>query len=161
MNQQEMTPKPVSASAVNDYFLLVFPHHLNPLNTIFGGAVLLETDIVAAHVALAHTGTICVTLGMDAVRFLETAKQGDTLIYKASVNRVWGSSMEVGVKVVNRNMKTGDEKHVFSAYCTFVAKDENGNKIKAPQVIPETEEQKRRYEEADARREQRLANVKK
>ena len=152
--------KLVSASVVSNYFKEIFPSDLNALNTVFGGAVLATADKVAGFVAMTHSQENCVTLGMDSVRFLAPARQGETLIYKASMNKAWGTSMEVGVKVFSRNMKTSLDQHIFSAYFTFVAVDADNKRVPVPSVIPETHDEKRRYQEAETRRTERLAKNK-
>ncbi len=148
--------KPVSASAIHDQTMVVFPNDLNTLGTLFGGRVMEQADIVAATVAKRHAGRSVVTLGIDSVRFLASARHGDTLIFKAAVNRAWHTSMEVGLKVFAEDFHTMKQKHIVSAYFTFVGVDQNLNPIEVPPVIPETEDEKRRYLEADERREMRL-----
>src|SRR5438045_3777705 len=151
-----MTAKPVSASAINDQTAIVFPNDLNTLGTLFGGRVMEMADRVAAVVAKRHTGRNCVTLGIDSVRFLAGARHGDILIFKAGVNRVWRTSMEIGLKVFAEDFRTMQRKHIVSAYFTFVAVDENLCPTAIAPVIPETDDQKRRYNQADQRRQQRL-----
>ena len=151
-----MQGKPVSASAINDQTAIVFPNDLNTLGTLFGGRVMEMADRVAAVVAKRHSGRNCVTLGIDSVRFLAGAKHGDILIFKAAVNRVWRTSLEIGLKVFSEDFRTMQHKHIVSAYFTFVAVDESLCPIAVPQVIPETDDEKRRYEQADRRRQQRL-----
>jgi acyl-CoA hydrolase len=151
-----MEGKPVRESAINDQTAIVFPNDLNSLGTLFGGRVMELCDRVCAVVARRHANRNCVTLGIDSVRFLASARHGDVLIFKAAVNRVWRTSMEIGVKVFVEDFRTLQRKHIVSAYFTFVAVDENMHPIPAPPVIPETEEEKRRYAEADARRSARM-----
>src|SRR5205085_11958825 len=147
---------PVPASAINDQTMVVFPNDLNTLGTLFGGRVIEQADIVAAVVAKRHAGRSCVTLGIDSVRFLASARHGDILIFKAAVNRVWKSSMEIGMKVFADDFQTSQRKHIVSAYFTFVGVDDKLCPIEIPPVIPKTEEEKRRFREADERRETRL-----
>ena len=152
--------KPVSASAINDQTAIVFPNDLNSLSTLFGGRLIERADLVAAVVAKRHAGRSCVTLGIDSVRFLASATHGDILVFKAAVNRVWHTSMEIGMKVFADDFQTGQRKHIVSAYFTFVGVDEKLCPIEIPPVIPETEEEKRRFREADERRQNRLKNRK-
>jgi acyl-CoA hydrolase len=152
--------KPVSASAINDQTSVVFPNDLNSLGTLFGGRVIEKSDIVAAVVAKRHAGRSCVTLGIDSVRFLAAARHGDILIFKSAVNRVWTTSMEIGLKVFAEDFKTAQRKHIVSAYFTFVGVDDNLCPIEIPPVIPETDDEKRRYLEADERRQARLKRKK-
>jgi len=85
-----------------------------------------------------------------------TVKIGELILLRSSVNRVFRTSMEIGVKVFVENLRTGAVRHTSSAYLTFVALDASGNRVPVPAVIPETEDEKRRYEEAARRREYRL-----
>lgn len=152
-----LAPKPCSASAVHDQTAIVFPDDLNTLGTLFGGRVMEMCDVVCAVVAKRHSGVNCVTLGIDSVRFLASAGHGDILVFKASVNHAWRTSMEVGVKVFAEDFRTLAMTHVVSAYFTFVGVDEHLKPTPIPPVIPETPDEKRRYEQADARRRLRLA----
>ena len=148
--------KPVSASAIEDQTSVVFPNDLNSLGTLFGGRLIAQADVVAAVVAKRHAGRSCVTLGIDSVRFLAAARHGDILIFKAAVNRVWKTSMEIGLKIFAEDFQTMQRKHIVSAYFTFVGVDETLCPIEIPPVLPETEDEKRRYGEADERRDARL-----
>jgi acyl-CoA hydrolase len=89
--------------------------------------------------------------------FLNPIRVGELVRLKSQVNRVFRTSMEVGVKVWVENLHTSELKHTSSAYLTFVALDRAGNRVILPPVVPETEEEKRRYEEAAERRAYRLA----
>jgi acyl-CoA hydrolase len=95
------------------------------------------------------------------MHFLGPAEKGDILLFRASLNRAWRTSMEVGVKVLSEHYRTGEKRHILSAYFTFVAVDENGKPTPVPAVIPETALEKRRFAEADARREHRRAEAEK
>jgi acyl-CoA hydrolase len=148
--------KPVSASAINDQTAIVFPDDLNSLGTLFGGRVMEMCDKVCAVVAKRHAGHNCVTLGIDSVRFLAAARHGDILVFKAAINRVWRTSMEIGIKVFADENRTQVRKHIVSAYFTFVGVDEKHCPIELPGVIPESDDEKRRYREADERRQQRM-----
>jgi acyl-CoA hydrolase len=150
--------KPVSASAIVDQVIEVFPNDLNPHGTLFGGRVLQIVDSLAAIVAKRHSGTVCVTLGIDSVRFLNPARHGDILVCMASVNRTWRTSMEIGVKVMAQDFRTLEMKPILSAYFTFVAVDDFHKPIEVISALPETEIQKKRYAEAEVRRNHRLAN---
>jgi acyl-CoA hydrolase len=152
--------KPVSFSAINDQTAIVFPTDLNALGTLFGGRVMEMADIICAIVARRHADRYCVTLGIDTVRFLAPARHGDILVFKAAVNRVWRTSMEVGVKVYADEGLTLARKHIVSAYFTFVAVDEHMNKVEIPPVIPETEDERRRYAQAEQRRQVRMGTMK-
>ena len=94
---------------------------------------------------------------MDSIHFRAPAKGNDTLLFSLSLNRSWGSSMEIGARVEAENSYTGDVRHILSAFFTFVALDDDGKPVDVPAVIPETDDQQRRYDNAEIRREGRLA----
>ena len=149
--------KSVSASLIIDQVVEVFPNDLNAHGTLFGGRVMQLIDSLAAIVAKRHSGVVCVTLGIDSVRFLSPARHGDILVCMASVNRTWRTSMEVGVKVMAEDFRTLAQKHVLSAYFTFVAVDEKHKPVPVIPAIPESADQIRRYNEAEERRQYRLS----
>ncbi len=151
-----MEGKKVSESAVHDQTAVVFPNDLNAYGTLFGGRVLDLCDRLAGVVAKRHSGKICVTLAIDSVRFLAPAKHGDILVMRASVNRVWNTSMEIGIKVFAEDFRTLEKTHILSAYFTFVALDDALKPTKIPPIIPETEDEKRRYKAAEERHRLRL-----
>ncbi len=151
-----MKPKSVAASAIHDQTAVVFPNDLNAYGTLFGGRVVELCDRVAGVVAKRHSGKVCVTLGIDSVRFLAPAKHGDILVFKAAVNRVWKTSLEIGVKVFKADFRTGQQVHIVSAYFTFVALDDHLKPIEIPPILPETADEKRRYQAAEERRQNRL-----
>jgi len=145
----------VSSSAVDNHTYKVFPNDLNPYDTVFGGLIMSILDKIALVVAERHSGQTCVTASVDSIHFLAPAKRGDILLFNASINRSWRSSMEIGLKVEAENYRTGETRHILSAYFTFVAIDENRCPIQVPAVIPQTAMEKRRYEEAEHRHEAR------
>ena len=151
-----MKPKTVAASAIHDQTAVVFPNDLNAYGTLFGGRVVDLCDRVAGVVAKRHAEKACVTLGIDSVRFLAPAKHGDILVFKAAINRIWKTSMEVGVKVFKEDFRTGQQVQILSAYFTFVALDDHLRPTAIAPVLPETPDEKRRYEEAEKRRQNRL-----
>lgn len=148
--------KPVSASSVDNHVYKVFPNDLNAHHTVFGGLVMSICDRIALVVAERHSGQVCVTASVDSLHFIAPAKDGDTLVVKAAVNRAWSSSMEIGVKVDAENSYTGEQRHIVSAYLTFVALDAEGRPAAVPTLLAETPEQKRRFNEAQFRRDERL-----
>lgn len=113
-------------------------------------------DIAAALAAMRHARCSVVTASIDHMNFLYPIHIGELVLMKASVNRVFTTSMEVGVKVLVENLRTGKIRHTSSAYLTFVAIDEEGKKIPLPQVIPKTEQEIRRFHKAGERRKIRL-----
>ncbi len=155
-----MQGKTVASTAVENQTYKVFPNDLNTNGTVFGGLVMSILDRVALVVAERHSEHICATVSVDALHFLTPAYVGEILIFKGSLNRAWNSSMEVGVRVVAENFKTGEHRHVVSVYFTFVALDENNSPTQVPPVIPETKLEKLRYEDAGHRREARIKQAK-
>ena len=135
---------------------LVLPHNTNQLGTLFGGQLMFWIDICASLSAEKHNQRICVTASVDKVDFLYPVKLGDAVTLVSSVNRVFNSSLEVGVKVFAQNFKEAIVKHTNSAYLTFVSVDSQGRPVKAIEALPETNEEKRRFNEALIRRENRL-----
>ncbi len=150
-------PKKVSESAVNDAPYILFDIDLNHRGTAFGGTVMSQADKIAAIAAVRHSELDCVTLYVDSFKFVGPAVKGEMLIFKAAVNRVWNTSMEVGVKVLAINPILGPRtRHVVSAYFTFVALGPDNRPTAIPQVIPETDDERRRFEKANLRRQRRL-----
>jgi len=154
--KKDMKARKVSDSAIHDQTAVVFPNDLNAYGTLFGGRVLDLCDRVAGVVAKRHSGKVCVTLAIDSVRFLAPAKHGDILVFQAAINRTWRTSMEIGIKVSKEDFRTQERTHILSAYFTFVALDDHLKPSEVPAVIPETEDEKRRYSAAQERRELRL-----
>jgi len=150
--------KRVDESAIEDYTYRVFPDDLNSNGSIFGGLIMSILDRLALVVAERHSGCTCVTASVDALHFLAPAGAEEHLIFKAAVNRVWTTSMEIGLKVVAENPKTHETRHVVSAYFTFVGLDDFQKPTSIPQIIPTTAIEKRRYKEADIRRSLRAAH---
>lgn len=147
--------KSVSASR-SELIEAVLPNDANALGTMLGGRVMHLIDIAGALAATRHSNSYVVTASVDYLDFRFPIQVGEFIILRASVNRVFHSSMEVGVKVFAENPLTGQQRHTSTAYVTFVALDANRHPHNAPEVIPETEGEKRRYREAGERREYRL-----
>ena len=148
--------KPVSAS-VSEYSELALPNDANGLGAVLGGKVMHLVDLAAAMAGMRHARTPVVTASVDSMSFLHPVHIGELIVLRSSVNRVFRTSMEVGVYVTTENLMTGRRLHTCSAYLTFVALDKQGKATPVPPVIPETEEEKRRFREAGERREYRLA----
>lgn len=139
---------------------LVMPNHTNSLGTLFGGQLMQWIDICASLTSFKHSQKVCVTASVDKIDFHHPIRLGDAVTLVASVNRVFNTSMEIGVKVFSESFKEGKKIHSNTAYLTFVCVDINGKPVKTFDAIPESEDEKRRYEEALARREMRLKNRK-
>lgn len=151
-----MTGKCVADSAIDGHIYKLFPNDLNANQTVFGGVIMATCDRLALVVAERHSSRVCVTASVDQFNFRAPAKDGDTLIYRAALNRAWTSSMEIGVRVVAENSYTGETKHIVSAYFSFVALDEANKPVPVPALLAQTPEQKRRFDEAEIRRQGRL-----
>lgn len=135
------------------------PLDVNLLGTVHGGVVMKLADEVAGAAAARHSGGPAVTASMDEMVFLTPVRVGNLVHAHAQVNWTGHTSMEVGVKVLAEpwNEAGTPPQHVASAYLVFVAVDEEGKPRTVPPVLPETEEEKRRYAEAEIRRRHRLA----
>lgn len=114
-------------------------------------------DLAAALAAMRHARRPVVTASVDSFQFLHPVHIGELMVLRSSVNRVFRTSMEVGVFVETEKMMTGQKVHTCSAYLTFVALDGEGRPIAIDPVLPETDQEKRRYRQAGERRESRLA----
>lgn len=150
-----MEGKPVRAS-ISEYSELALPNDLNGLGNVLGGKVMHLVDLAGALAAIRHARCPVVTASIDHMNFLHPVHIGQLIILRSSVNRVFQTSMEVGVKVWVEDLLKGDLRHTSSAYLTFVAIDAHGKRVTVAPVIPETKEEERRYAEALARREYRL-----
>ena len=150
-----MEGKPVRESA-SEYSELALPNDANGLGNVLGGKVMHLVDLAAAISAIRHARRPAVTASVDSLQFVHPVHIGELLVLRASVNRVFHTSMEVGVRVTTEELITGECRHTCSAYLTFVAIDDTGKPVPIPPVIPESEEEKRRYQQAGERREHRL-----
>jgi len=152
-----LKPKPISASR-SEMAEVVLPALTNPLGKLLGGHVMHLVDIAAAMAASRHSNSYVVTASVDYIDFRNPINVGEFVILKSQVNRVFHTSMEVGVKVFSENALTGERKHTTTAYVTFVAIDAITRQPRAvAPLILKTAEEKRRWREAGARRKARLA----
>jgi acyl-CoA hydrolase len=151
-----LPPRPVRESRV-EMVEMILPNDANPLGTASGGKILHLIDIAAAIAAMRHCRRQVVTASFDEVDFINPVRVGDLVILKASVNYVGQTSMEVGVKVVSENPKSGERRSTASAYTTFVALDDLNHSAPIPPLILETDEERRRNEQGRQRREHRIA----
>jgi acyl-CoA hydrolase len=147
---EEINGKTPKESAVETRYLIM-PHQANPQGTAFGGTIVAWIDMVAAMAAQRHCGREVVTAGIDSLAFKEPIRIGDHVVLRAAVNYVSRSSMEVGVQVTREDPYSSEKVIATTAHLTFVALDENKKPIPAPPVLPETEQEKKRYEHAKLR----------
>ncbi len=135
---------------------LIMPQDANILGHAFGGAIMAMVDKAAAVSAFRHARTNCVTASIDRVDFKEPIHVGELVTCRSSVNFVGTTSMEIGVRVESEDLITGIRRHTNTCYLTFVAIDRNGRPVPVPAVQPESDDQRRRYDAAQARRRRRL-----
>lgn len=135
---------------------LMMPHHANLMGNVFGGVILSLVDRAAAVSAIRHARRQCVTVSVDKVDFKEPIHVGELVTAFARVNFAGRTSMEVGVKIITENVLTGDKRHTNSCYVTYVALNEKGEPTEVPSIVPETNDEKRRYERAAQRRASRV-----
>ena len=159
MNDPEtLSPRPVRASQ-SEMAELVLPNDANPLGALLGGRLMHWIDMAGALAAHRHARSYVVTASVDHIDFLVPVQVGSLVILRSSVNRVFRTSMEVGVKVWVENYIQDKRLHVASAHLTFVAVDGKGGCLAVPPVIPETADEFRRFENAARRREIRRAEA--
>jgi acyl-CoA hydrolase len=158
MIDEMLEPRPVRDSQ-SEMAEIVLPNDANPLGALLGGRLMHWIDLAGAMAAHRHSRNYVVTASVDHIDFLVPVKVGDLIILRSSVNRVFTTSMEVGVKVFVENYIADTAEHVASAYLTFVAVDRSGQRLKVAPVIPESEEQGRRYDDAGRRREIRRSEL--
>jgi len=135
---------------------LMLPQDANNLGNVFGGVIMALVDKTAAVAAIRHARSTCVTASIDRVDFREPIHLGDLVVLKASVNYVGRTSMEIGVRVEAENLVTGVRRHTNSCYLTFVAVDDRGCPREVPELVAETEAERRRNAAAKERRRRRL-----
>lgn len=133
---------------------LMMPQHANIAGTVYGGTLLSIADSVAYVCAARHAGPNCVTVSFDQVDFREPIRIGELVIFKASVNYVGTSSMEIGIRIEAEDLKTGKKRHTNSCYVTMVALNQLGKPVEVPRLVPETEIEKKRFAAGEKRREE-------
>lgn len=149
-------PARLSQSTISE---VMMPHMANSLGNVHGGVLLGMIDRVGAVTAIRHARRVCVTVSVDQVAFREPIHLGELVTMQAMVNYVHRTSLEVGVRVEAENLLTGVRRHTNSCYLTFVAIGEAGRPVEAPKVIPETDEEQRRYRAAEMRRAHRIEHA--
>ena len=155
-NLSALQAKTSAASTIDNHVYKIFPNDLNAKKTVFGGLIMSIADRLAVVVAERHSSQTCVTASVDSWHFVAPAKENDTLLFSVAVNKAWGSSMEIGVKVEAENSYQGTKRHIVSAYFTFVALDDEGKTVPVPALLPQNDKEQQRYEAAEVRRQARL-----
>ncbi len=138
---------------------IMMPMDANVAGNVFGGTILRLIDEVASIVAFKHARNNVVTASLDRMDFFSPVYIGDLLRLIASMNYAHRTSMEIGVRVEAENPLTGQVRHTGTCYLTYVALDKNGKATPVPELTPQTEEEKRRWTEAERRRKQRLQMI--
>ena len=152
----DLAPKRADDSAT-EMVQVVLPNDANPLGYILGGTVMHLIDIAGAIACHRHTRSLLVTAAVDGLEFLHPIKVGDLIILKSRVTCAFTTSLEVEVEVFSEETVTGQRQKTSRAFLTFVAIDREGRKHPVPPLLVETDEDRRRCEEAHARRKDRLA----
>lgn len=152
----DLTPKRPAESAT-ELVQVVLPNDANPLGFILGGTVMHLIDIAGAIAGHRHTRSLLVTAAVDGLQFLHPIKVGDLIILKSRVTCTFRTSLEVEVEVYSEEILTGRRRLTSRAFLTFVAIDREGRRVPVPPLLLETDEERRKADEARARRAQRLA----
>lgn len=139
--------------------VLMTPDTANFAGNVHGGTILKHLDGVAYACASRYSGNYVVTLSVDKVFFRQPVHVGELVTFLASVNYTGKTSMEIGIKVITENIRKGEVRHACSCYFTMVAVDENGRPAPVPPLEPVTDEQKRRFGEAQVRKALRAKDV--
>ena len=132
------------------------PNQANFAGNIHGGQLLSFLDKVAYACAARYSGRYVVTLSVDQVVFKHPVHVGNLLTCLASVNHVGNSSMEIGIKVIAEDLSTGTVTHTNSCFFTMIALDDNHKPVTINPLICKTDEQKRRFKEAELRKKMRI-----
>jgi acyl-CoA hydrolase len=127
---------------------LVLPSETNPLNNLFGGELLARMDRAASIAARRHSRRITVTASVNHVAFNKSIPLGSVVTVEAKVSRAFTTSMEIYIDVWLEDRESGIRTKANEAIYTFVAVDETGNPVPVPQIVPETELEKARYDAA-------------
>jgi acyl-CoA hydrolase len=130
----------------------VMPHMQNVLGDLFGGELMALVDQAAAVAAIRHAGGPAVTASIDRVDFRERIRVGSLVTCEATVDFVGNSSMDITVEVFAETVSTGERRHTHTAHVVFVAIDETGKPRRVPRLIPETPQERERYQRAETHR---------
>jgi uncharacterized protein (TIGR00369 family) len=146
--------KPIRASRIT-ISQLMHPEHANLLGNVHGGWVMKLVDEAGALACMRHAQRKVVTVAIDSMVFRQPIRLGDLVIINAEVSYVGRTSMEAEVHVIAENPITGEQTHTNTAYLVYVALDDEGRPTSVPGLLPETEEEKRRMQEAEQRQARR------
>lgn len=152
----DLAPKRPAESAT-ELVQVVLPNDANPLGFILGGTVMHLIDIAGAIAGHRHTRSLLVTAAVDGLQFLHPIKVGDLIILRSRVTCTFRTSLEVEVEVYSEEILTGTRRLTSRAYLTFVAIDRDGRRLPVPPLLLETDDERRKAQEARARRAERLA----
>ena len=130
----------------------VMPHMQNVLGDLFGGNLMALVDQAAAVAAIRHAGGPAVTASIDRVDFRERIRVGSLVTCEATVDFVGNSSMDITVEVYAETVSTGERRHTHTAHVVFVAIDGTGKPQRVPRLVPETAQERERYQRAEAHR---------
>lgn len=144
------------AMSKSEMTVRMFPSNANPSGNVFGGYILKQIDLIAGLVAQRHAQTNAVTASIDRVNFLKPVFVGDVLVLHARLNYVHRSSMEIEISVSAENLAKGTSTLTGTAFVTMVALDKNSKPTQVPELILESEEDKRKFAEGKLRMEQRI-----
>lgn len=154
---QTDTPKTIRSSRIT-LSQLMHPEHANLLGNVHGGWIMKLVDEAGALACMRHAQRKVVTVSIDSMVFRQPIRIGDLIILNAEVSYAGRTSMEAEVHVLAENPITGEQTHTNTAYLVYVALDDEGRPTSVPRLEAETEEEKRRMEEAEERQERRLKN---
>ena len=154
MSDQPSAKKP--SESMTEMVQVVLPNDANPLGYLLGGTAMHLIDIAGAIAGHRHTRSLLVTAAVDGLQFLHPIKVGDLILLKARVTAAWKTSLEVEVEVFSEETLTGRRRMTSLAYLTFVAVDRDSRHCAIPGLILETDDDRRRAEEAQVRRAERL-----
>jgi len=150
-----LQPKPVLASRIT-ISQLMHPEHANLLGNVHGGWIMKLVDEAGALACMRHAQRKVVTVAIDSMTFRQPIRIGDLIILNAEVTYTGRTSLEVEVHVLAENPITGEQTHTNTAYLVYVALDDEGRPTLVPPLKPETEDEKRKFDQAKARQERRL-----
>lgn len=149
-------PSKHAAESATEMVQVVLPNDANPLGFILGGTVMHLIDIAGAIAAHRHTRSLLVTAAVDGLQFLHPIKVGDLIILRSRVTAAWTTSLEVEVEVFSEEILTGVRRMTSRAYLTFVSVDAEGHRLPVPRLTVTTDEERRKRDEAEVRRGERL-----